>query len=88
MSKNELAKSKVYSFRTNEQLYNQYQKAVLDLPIKLNASKYLENYMEYIIKMAEDYRKGQPIKIGFLTNTKNIVFFDMRDKQSYIEFEE
>lgn len=88
MSKNELAKSKVYSFRTNEQLYNQYQKAVFDLPIKLNASKYLENYMEYIIKMAEDYRKGQPIKIGFLTNEKNIVFFDMRDKQSYIEFEE
>ena len=88
MSTNELAKSKVYSFRTNEQLYNQYQKAVFDLPIKLNASKYLENYMEYIIKMAEDYRKGQPIKIGFLTNEKNIVFFDMRDKQSYIEFEE
>lgn len=88
MSKNELAKSKVYSFRTNEELYNQFQKAVFDLPIKINASKYLENYMEYIIKIAEDYRKGQPIKIGFVSNKKNIVFFDMRDKQSYIEFEE
>lgn len=88
MSKNELAKSKVYSFRTNEEIYNQFQKAVFDLPIKINAAKYLEGYMEYIIKMAEDYRKGQPIKIGFITNKKNIVFFDMRDKQSYIEFEE
>ena len=44
--------------------------------------------MEYIIKMAEDYRKGQPIKLGFVSNKKNIVFFDMKDKQSYIEFEE
>lgn len=88
MSKNELGKSKVYSFRTNEELYKQFQKAVFDLPIKINASKYLESYMEYIIKMAEDYRKGQPIKLGFVSNKKNIVFFDMKDKQSYIEFEE
>lgn len=88
MSKNELAKSKVYSFRTNEELYKQFQKAVFDLPIKINAANYLENYMEYIIEIAEDYRKGQPIKIGFVSNKNNIVFFDMRDKQSYIEFEE
>lgn len=88
MSKNELGKSKVYSFRTNEELYNQFQKAVFDLPIKINAAKYLENYMKYIIEISEDYRKGQPIKIGFVTNKKNVVFFDMKDKQSYIEFEE
>ena len=80
--------SKVYSFRTREDLYNDFQKAVFDLPIKINASKYLESYMEYIIKMSEDYRKGQPIKLGFVSNKKNIVFFDMKDKQSYIEFEE
>ena len=88
MSKNELGKSKVYSFRTNEELYKQFQKAVFDLPIKINASKYLESYMEYIVKMANDYRSGKPVRLGFVSNKENIIFFDMQDKQTFIEFEE
>ena len=80
--------SKVYSFRTNEELYKQFQKAVFDLPIKINASKYLESYMEYIVKMANDYRSGKPIRLGFVSNKENIIFFDMQDKQTFIEFEE
>ena len=80
--------SKVYSFRTNEELYKQFQKAVFDLPIKINASKYLESYMEYIVKMANDYRSGKPVRLGFVSNKENIIFFDMQDKQTFIEFEE
>ena len=88
MSNNEIRKSKVYSFRTNEELYKQFQKAVFDLPIKINASKYLESYMEYIVKMANDYRSGKPVRLGFVSNKENIIFFDMQDKQTFIEFEE
>ncbi len=80
--------SKVYSLRTREDLYNDFQKAVYDLPIKISPTKYIESYMEYIVKMANDYRSGKPIRLGFVSNKENIIFFDMQDKQTFIEFEE
>jgi len=80
--------TKSFSIRTDKERINAFQNACENLPINLNSRKIIESYMDYIISLSDDYRKGKSITMGFLKKDSAIVFFDTQGIQTTINFDE
>ncbi len=79
--------TKSFSIRTDKDRINAFNDACQHLPINLNSRKIIESYMDYIISLSEDYKKGKSITMGFLKKDSAIVFFDTQGIQTKINFE-
>lgn len=80
--------TKSFSIRTDIDRINSFNDACSNLPINLNSRKIIESYMDYIISLSEDYKKGKSITMGFLKKDSAIVFFDTQGIQTKINFDE
>ena len=82
-----MSDTKSFSIRTEKDRIELFNQACSELPLHFKSRQLIESYMDYVISIADDYKKGKPIRMGFINKKGMVIIYDSVGSQQLIDFD-